>query len=298
MYFFFGSFLILCMLFVLFGPWRSRRILQKICHMDCCQKVCLLNELASPFGYSYLPGQDIMTSQVDAWQRTFGYGSLYDRSAVHFNMVFDCEPVYFDYQGRTWLIEFWKGQYGINTGGEIGVYQADRLLSPAEYDSALFQSVPDSQMLPLSMELYSGRTHLFSASQVHWWLTGFRMGVYHEPEELTMRASITFPCPDMMESFLRGLRSAGHHSCDFCICGHTVTLSFESTGGLHDRKRWPARFSQWKNRIFCELYIRMTRPFTCTPDRILYLYYFLPFAFRRMLRIRPYKKRDVRWNRR
>ena len=31
--------------------------------------------------------------------------------------VFMCLPVYFDYGGKTWLMEFWKGGYGITAGG-------------------------------------------------------------------------------------------------------------------------------------------------------------------------------------
>ena len=30
-------------------------------------------------------------------------------------MVFETLPVYFDYAGKTWLIQIWKGQYGICT---------------------------------------------------------------------------------------------------------------------------------------------------------------------------------------
>ena len=33
-------------------------------------------------------------------------------------MVFETLPVYFDYAGKTWLIQIWKGQYGICTGCE------------------------------------------------------------------------------------------------------------------------------------------------------------------------------------
>jgi len=264
--------------------------------MDICQKICLLNELVEPFGYSYLQNQDIMTSQINAWQREFGYCALYDNAAVHFNMVFDCEPVYFDYQNRTWLIEFWKGQYGINTGAEIGIYQADGLLSPEKYDSALFHSVPDDQMLPLSMDLYCRNTHLFSVRQMHWWLTGFRMGTYSKPADLSMRASVSFPNQDMMQSFVQGLQNTGYRRCDFQICGHTVTIHFLEpyTSQPRCRRRLAARFAQWKNRIFCKIYCRITRPFTCTPDRVLYLYYFLPFAFRRMFRLKKYKKRRIR----
>lgn len=292
MYLFFGIFLLLCVLFFLYAHWRRCRIIQKICHMDMCRKICLLNELVEPFGYSYLQSQDVMTSRTDTWQREFGYCSLYDRAAVHFQMVLDCIPIYFDYQGRTWLIELWKGQYGINTGGEIGIYQADNLIAPDNYDSTLFHSVPDHQMLPVSMDLYRNSVHLFSVKQIHWWLTGFRMGAYSEPKDLSIRASITFPDWQMMESFVHALQRIGYRHCDIQICGLTVTLTFLApyTTPAGKLQKLSARFSQWKNRLFCRIYCRITRPFTCTPDQILYLYYFLPFAFRRMLRPRRYKK--------
>ncbi len=295
MYLFFGIFLLLCILFFLCNYWRRCKIIRKICGMDRCQKICLLNELVEPFGYSYLQDQDIMTSRINAWQREFGYCALYDKAAVHFNMVFDCEPVYFDYQNRTWLIELWKGQYGINTGGEIGIYQADGLLSPEEYATALFHSVPDDQMLPVSMNLYCHDAHLFSVKQTHWWLTGFRMGAYSEPADLSMRASVNFPNQDMMQSFVQGLKNAGCRRCDFRICGHTATIHFLKPCANQPKcRRHPAaRFAQWKNRVFCKLYCLMTRPFTCTPDRILCLYYFLPFAFRHMLRLKTYKKHRI-----
>mgnify|MGYP000621142798 CR=1 FL=1 len=57
---------------------------------------------------------------------------------------------YFDYQGKTWLLEFWKGQYGINTGAEIGIYRADTLLSPAQRPYTLFHTVPDENCPYLS----------------------------------------------------------------------------------------------------------------------------------------------------
>lgn len=58
------------------------------------------------------PEEEILVSTEDAWQRKYGYEALYDALAPHFNMIFDYYPVYFDYQGKTWLIEFWKGLYG------------------------------------------------------------------------------------------------------------------------------------------------------------------------------------------
>ena len=150
---------------------------------------------------------DVLSSGKDAWQREFGYHAAFDRSAPHFHMIFDCEPVYFDYLGETWLIEFWKGQYGINTGGEIGVYHAGRLLESNERENAHFQSVSDDQMLPLSMELTEGGRRIFSICGRHWWLTGFDVGRFSRPEELEMKISVTCPDREMAEAFCE--RDAG-----------------------------------------------------------------------------------------
>lgn len=91
------------------------------------ERAAQLSVLTKPFGFVCKPEEEILVSTEDAWQRKYGYEALYDALAPHFNMIFDYYPVYFDYQGKTWLIEFWKGQYGINTGAEAGIYHANRL---------------------------------------------------------------------------------------------------------------------------------------------------------------------------
>ena len=179
------------------------------------KKSLVLNEAIRPFGFTYLPEQDIITSALDAWQREFGYCTFFDETAPHFNMVFDCEPVYFDYDDRTWLIEFWKGQYGINSGGEIGVYQADSVIAPWKRWDTLFHSVPDSEMLEFSMELHKGGKELFRTEQKHWWLTGFCVGAYSEPDRLVMKSTVTFPDKEMLCCFLDGLSELGYKEENF-----------------------------------------------------------------------------------
>ena len=68
------------------------------------EKRLLLNELIEPLGYYYIFGQDLFTTRIDAWQRDFGYSALYDKAAVHLNMIFDSLPVYFNYRGPG----YWK----------------------------------------------------------------------------------------------------------------------------------------------------------------------------------------------
>lgn len=293
MYLLSGLLLLICAALFLLNHRRKKRILQKLRRMDTCDKIRLLNELAKPFGFSYDCHEDIMTSALDAWQRQFGYCALFDLSAPRFNMVFDCEPVYFSCHGYTWLIEFWKGQYGINTGAEIGIYRAEGVIDPADYKKTVFQSVSDCELLPLSMELFSRGQRLFGIRQRHWWLTGFCMGQYFAPKELSLHCSLTFPNRCMLQSFAKGLQRIGYERCELNICNLTLSFCFGLPRQKQPRRRRPLAvwWSGLQNRILCRLYRFITRPFCCTLDRILYLYFYLPAAFRRMLRLKRIPKR-------
>lgn len=303
MYIIFPYILLFLMICVLLLAWRKESIVRKIRCMSIHSKLCRLNELIRPFGFEYLLSQDIFTSHMDAWQREFGYCEAYDRCAVRFNMIFNCEPIYFDYKGRTWMIELWKGQYGINTGAEIGIYRADSLIPKIRRSSAWFHTVPDDELPFFEMTLYEGSTSLYRVAQRHWWLTGFRMGNYCEPEALLLRISITFPSSEMNHAFLRGIVNCGSAVHDIRFCGQQVSFeygipcpevppaapSYDPSRQPKKKRRIRAAYAQWKNRIFLKLYFHVTKPFTCTIDRLLFLYEYLPAAFRHMLRIRHKK---------
>lgn len=295
MYFLFGFFLIICIVFLCLGFYRKRCIIRKLCQMEFCRKVCLLKEILAPFGFCYRENEDIITTSVDAWQRRFGYRTLFDCSAHAFQMVFDCEPVYFYHEGRTYRIELWKGQYGINIGGEVGIYYAQGILSPEKFDTAVFHSVSDEELLVMDMTLCHKGQELFDYSQRHWWLAGFCMGQYCEPENLTMKVSITFQDYSMMKAFVESLINMGYQRCEIAVCNLTVTFVFACTHSKQPRCcSLRARWSQWKNRLFCKVFLFVTRKFSCTLDRILYLYFFLPAAFRHMFLYKRNRRQKCR----
>ena len=68
---------------------------------------------------------DFLYARIDAHQKDLGYCYSYDESIVAVSSAILCEPIYFYYDGKEWLIEMWKGQYGIETGAEIGVYNRE-----------------------------------------------------------------------------------------------------------------------------------------------------------------------------
>lgn len=74
-------------------------------------------------GFSYDPKQKIIYSTLNCPQRFFGFCETIDYSAdpVLSSSIY-CDPIYFYYNGREYLLELWKGQYGLMTGVEVGLY--------------------------------------------------------------------------------------------------------------------------------------------------------------------------------
>ncbi|MGN0383187.1 MAG: DUF4474 domain-containing protein [Eubacterium sp.] len=264
--------------------------------MKKCEKCYILDELVKPFGYCYNCNYEFFSSTIDAWQREAGYTYIYDYMAPHFQMVFDYEPIYFNYNGKTWLIEFWKGQYGINTGTEIGIYHADKIILPNNYKSTLFNCADNEEMLPCSILLYGKYGSYVYVSKRHWWLTAFLTGCFSNPSDLCMEISITFPNTEMLSAFIEGMYMAGYTSRDFQVCELRLFFTFRKAQNKDNSLsiRFWCRFSQCKNKIFCKLYLFFTKPFSATEDRILYLYYYLPFAFRKVLRMHRFNKHCMR----
>lgn len=276
---------ILLLLFFVWLIWRREMCKRKIRRMGEQEKLALLNELIAPFGFSYEPRQEVFTSRVDAWQRREGYEALFDNLASKFHMVIDAFPVYFDYRDKTWMIEFWKGQYGINTGAEIGVYHANRRIPEEQRRKVHYNAVSDEEMPLIGMRLERKYRRLFAGKAFHWWFTAFRMGMFSEPEDLILRSSITFCDPAQAKAFGEGLLKAGCPKSRFRVRNRRVTVLFDWTQSHTGFEKFYRRFVQKCNRIYCRLYQLATLPFTKTSDRMLFLYEQLPWCFRRMLRL-------------
>lgn len=277
--------LILALIIIVIFHFKKRCIIRKIKNMSFEEKCFILNDIANPFGYCYEPSQDIFSSTVDAWQREFGFTHAYDVGAPYFNMVYDYQTIYFDYDKKTWLIELWKGQYGINTGCELGIYHADRIVSPDDYSKTLFDAVSDDEMLPLSVTLKKSGRCIGSLKKPHWWLTIFDMGMFSRPKNLSMEVSIAFPDCQMLNAFKNALIKYMPDTA-IVVRGHTISFTFTSCRNHYSLwKRLVRTWSVIWCRIFCLIFCFVTRPFRKSGDKILYLYYYLPFIFRKTLRL-------------
>jgi len=219
-------------------------------------------EMLADTGYLYDSGQNIFYSKMDAWQRSFGYSRLYDEAAAPMSLIFDCEPIYFEYGGKSWLIELWKGQYGMATGCEVGVYNTD---SPEQYFNEVFnytfyECASDADRLPMSLALVKNGRSLFYRNDVHWWLTGFVLGEFSEPSELIMEVAITLKDEEMLMAFTDSLRGMGYTDEEVGVYRNSVRILFTKPHSAqpYTRTELISRIAQVKNKYLCDRYHEAT----------------------------------------
>jgi UDP-2,3-diacylglucosamine pyrophosphatase LpxH len=194
-------------------------------------------------GFLYDPDQDIIYSRMDPLQRKLGYAYGYDKAAFLISADFDCEPIFFDYGGKHWMIELWKGQYGLMTGCEVGVYTRpigskgpgyqllDATIGKRDGDNApshnlFYDCAADADRLKLSMTLRRDGEKLFTRGpELHWWLTGFKWGVLSDPGQLSLDVAITLKDDAMCKAFRDGIR--GRPYLNLKVDGTTVSFTFK-----------------------------------------------------------------------
>ncbi len=291
-------FLILVLFLLFLCACRTWKIFleQNVSLIPYSRKLENLNRLLLPYGFQYQPDADYFYAVMDCWQRKYGYCRLYDETAPALGMIFDSEPIYFEYDSRLWLIEFWKGQYGMSSGAEVGVYVSspyDASKSSADFHQIFFHSVDNSKLLPIKLHIYRGKKLLASREGTHWWLTMFLLGRYNPPHKLTAKISITFPDCQMLNAYVDGLKNAGYSSSAIHCRQLTATVAFARPKSAQpvSRRALTARFSLLGNRIICWLYRRLTRKFTSTLDKLTYLSILSPSLYRIVLSLGKKEKR-------
>lgn len=225
-------------------------------------------------GFAYNLQGDYFYSLLNCWQREMGYCRLYDESAPFFNMIMDCEPVSFFYGGKRWLIELWKGQYGITTGAEIGVYNTtEGNVTIGRFEDTFYEKVSDTELLQMSFVLQKNGKVLLKRKGLHWWLTGFKLGEFSDPSDLIMDVQIIFPNYEMCAAFAGALRKLDYQRHEFFIRGNKVRIHYTKPHTPKSVSRNPINETivQQENEKNCMLYNAITGKYSHTLDKIEYL---------------------------
>ena len=141
-------------------------------------------------------------SQVETWQKAFGYNDLYDEVFEYgSNMLVNKIPFY--YNDTQYILWSWKGDYwNLQSGGETGIYVYNRHVGKTDhYDVASFN-------MPMTLSLYKGSgsqmESIFNWAPIEdqWWVTGFNPEFTNpDPYDMTMICSVEFENKEIYEAF-------------------------------------------------------------------------------------------------
>ena len=162
------------------------------------------------------------TDDKDCWQKSAGYNEVYDNMAPMTAMFIDQVRVRFNYGGKDWMVQLWKGQYGwLLVGAEIGLYTAEEGANTGNVNDINHYNCADKEdWLYMSMDCYWSEGNNGHYEKVfsrpydkYWWPTGFVKGQltkYTWPRtELKMKARITFKDVEMADAFVAELKASG-----------------------------------------------------------------------------------------
>ena len=181
------------------------------------------NKILVACGFEYDAKQGIYYSHLNPLQRKFGFNFIYDMAAPMAGMFYNTKRIEFIYDNREWMIQIWKGQYGITSGAEIGLYNRplDRVM---QYDCA-----DDEDLIEMQFDFYNQNQFVFSRGpEKHWWLTGFKIFNTGVPILIDLDMTLKFTNITMARAFYNSLKKVAATSLidpmTYSIKGSTVSI--------------------------------------------------------------------------
>lgn len=167
----------------------------------------------------------------ECWRSDTNPYDVLDSMSLATAMFIDQVRVRFNYEGKDWLIQMWKGQYGfLLVGSEIGVFTApEGAYDGVSNDITQYRCPAQEDWLNIQHEAYYKRKDACCHEKIftreygkYWWTNGFVKGQisnYATPKtEITTASRITFKSEEMADLFVKGLDAAGFKKASTIFC--------------------------------------------------------------------------------
>ena len=171
--------------------------------------------------YKYDPdGNYYYTDDKNAWQSNFGFNEGYDSMAPLTMMFYDTVRTKFNYGGKEWMVQTWKGQYGYAfVGGEVGLYTRKEGSSGSHFNCAKKEDWLKMEMLFMWDETQTGVYEpIFKRPYTeYWWCTGFVVGFDGNVNrhQFRLMTRITFKDEEMANAFCEAFEKNGFTRVDY-----------------------------------------------------------------------------------
>lgn len=283
---------------------RSIKPLEKFLKADPDSKSEEKKEVASPSKESIIKGlmedliingleydkkQDSFSTRKDSWQNEYGYCRLYDESAAMQGIIYDCEVIPFDFNGKHWIISLQKGQYCLSTGAEISVYNTARnpILIPSVFNGTFYDCIDEEDQLIISFTLLKNNDTYLNMHGSSWCVNAFRLGDFSDPRDLYMHIKITFPTNSMCLVFSDSLINMGYQPEDITILSNTVYFVFDEPKSPQPLTRniLTTFIMQRNNEQYINAYQYISQDFSTTLTKLTYLKYYFPEMYKEVIAI-------------
>lgn len=173
-------------------------------------------------GFNFSVSELLLYAQVNAWMRDFGFCLFYDIFCYVTPLYkYNTRRIKFDYDGKEWMIQIWKGIYVIANGAEVGIYTREPGSIGTYYDCA-----NDEQMMKMSLRLYHNGELLFERpEELHWWQTGFQIDkVLYPASQLTLDTTIEMKDEEMLKAFCEAVDNHYMNDMSYTVDGLKVNV--------------------------------------------------------------------------
>ncbi|MFA9377577.1 MAG: DUF4474 domain-containing protein [Lachnotalea sp.] len=279
--------LVFLMIITTISLLHNRKQKKFVFSSDTATKINKLNAALTPTGFTYSLPDDMFHTRCDGPQRDFGYCHLYDEAMPLLGMIVDCEPIYFDYNNKHWLIEFWKGQYSMATGAQIGVFNtANEPINTPRFNGVFYESISDEECFPIEFTLRKNKKDFIYSKAMQGLLTGFKLAEFSNTTALTLDIKIIFPNKKMYYAFLNGLKNAGYSSKEFSAHFRTVKIRFTKPHTTQPvcRTRTQEALIQQGNETNCKTYHDLTSDYMDTLDKLEFLMTAFPDLYDKIIK--------------
>ena len=208
----------------------------------------LLLQKIQILGYKYHYQDDYYyVNDPQCWQRGFGFARFYDLIAPYILLEYDYVRVFFTYQNKDYMIQLWKGQYGLVFHGcEQGIYYKDHS-DRQDGVFTFYKTMNPNEWPQMEMTLYHDQNgdgnyerEFTREKDTHWWCSGFKFGHLRKEEpasELRQEGTIYFQQEEMAKLFADGLKICGFGEAadqasmrldEYSLNGSTVSFRWQN----------------------------------------------------------------------
>ncbi len=176
---------------------------------------------AALLGYLLDVEEGYLFTGRNIWQRKFGFSPIYDfiSYVTPYFMQYTTRRLKFDYAGKEWMIQLWKGRYFITNGGEVGIYTR-----PQGTLGSFYQCASDEDCLDMTLDVTRGDLQILHMPLQHnWWISGYAFDdTTYAADSLRMVSTVTMKDAEMLNAFTAALDA--QPDIAYTVDGLAVTL--------------------------------------------------------------------------